>query len=174
MTKSRLKVFFHQYHSEYFFPFFSILRYCHQLVKFCVDRGQGKQMPIHYGSTDLNFVTISSPLATQMPQGSSHNFRLFLFYFFFIPFILFGFVFFNSQVFRTFFRQEPETYEWDRFSISGFMHWKPSFWPCMLVFPNNFLIFFNIQMTILFSLTSLLTWLTMHALLTSCLVLKYI
>ena len=26
-------------------------------------------MPVHYGSKDLNFVTISSPLATQMPQG---------------------------------------------------------------------------------------------------------
>jgi hypothetical protein len=32
-------------------------------------KGKGKQMPIHYGSRDLNFVTISSPLATQMPQG---------------------------------------------------------------------------------------------------------
>ena len=34
-----------------------------------MNRGKGKQMPIHYGSADLNFVTISSPLATQMPQG---------------------------------------------------------------------------------------------------------
>jgi len=33
------------------------------------DHGQGKQMPVHYGSKDLNFVTISSTLATQMPQG---------------------------------------------------------------------------------------------------------
>ena len=33
------------------------------------DNGKGWQMPVHYGSKDLNFVTISSPLATQMPQG---------------------------------------------------------------------------------------------------------
>jgi 2-oxoisovalerate dehydrogenase E1 component alpha subunit len=30
------------------------------------DPGKGRQMPIHYGSSKLNFVTISSPLATQM------------------------------------------------------------------------------------------------------------
>ncbi len=34
------------------------------------DAGKGKQMPVHYGSKKLNFVTISSPLATQMPQGN--------------------------------------------------------------------------------------------------------
>ena len=33
------------------------------------DNGKGRQMPVHYGSTELNFVTISSTLATQMPQG---------------------------------------------------------------------------------------------------------
>lgn len=33
------------------------------------DKGKGRQMPVHYGSSELNFVTISSPLATQMPQG---------------------------------------------------------------------------------------------------------
>ncbi|EEC07276.1 pyruvate decarboxylase (E-1) alpha subunit, putative, partial [Ixodes scapularis] len=33
-----------------------------------LDPGKGRQMPIHYGSKDLNFVTISSTLATQMPQ----------------------------------------------------------------------------------------------------------
>lgn len=33
------------------------------------DFGKGRQMPVHYGSKDLNFITISSPLATQMPQG---------------------------------------------------------------------------------------------------------
>lgn len=32
------------------------------------DPAAGKQMPVHYGSRKLNFVTISSPLATQMPQ----------------------------------------------------------------------------------------------------------
>ncbi|XP_068155393.1 2-oxoisovalerate dehydrogenase subunit alpha, mitochondrial [Drosophila tropicalis] len=33
------------------------------------DMGRGKQMPVHYGSKELNFVTISSPLSTQMPQA---------------------------------------------------------------------------------------------------------
>uniref|UniRef100_A0A0N5AU77 2-oxoisovalerate dehydrogenase subunit alpha n=1 Tax=Syphacia muris TaxID=451379 RepID=A0A0N5AU77_9BILA len=41
------------------------------------DLGKGKQMPVHYGSADLNFVTISSPLATQVPQavGSAYAFK---------------------------------------------------------------------------------------------------
>ena len=34
-----------------------------------LDLGLGRQMPVHYGSEKLHFVTISSPLATQMPQG---------------------------------------------------------------------------------------------------------
>ena len=33
------------------------------------DEGKGRNMPVHYGSTEFNYVTISSPLATQMPQG---------------------------------------------------------------------------------------------------------
>ncbi|CAG9863794.1 unnamed protein product [Phyllotreta striolata] len=41
------------------------------------DPGKGKQMPVHYGSTSLNFVTISSPLSTQIPQavGSAYTLR---------------------------------------------------------------------------------------------------
>ena len=34
-----------------------------------LDYGKGRQMPVHYGAKHLNFHTISSPLATQMPQG---------------------------------------------------------------------------------------------------------
>ena len=39
--------------------------------------GKGKQMPVHYGSEEHNFVTISSPLTTQMPQavGSAYAFK---------------------------------------------------------------------------------------------------
>lgn len=33
------------------------------------DHGKGRQMPVHYGSKRLNFQTISSPLATQIPQA---------------------------------------------------------------------------------------------------------
>nr|ACO13127.1 2-oxoisovalerate dehydrogenase subunit alpha, mitochondrial precursor [Lepeophtheirus salmonis] len=42
-----------------------------------LDFGKGKQMPVHYGNKDLNFVTISSPLATQMPQavGTAYAFK---------------------------------------------------------------------------------------------------
>nr|CAH7732748.1 unnamed protein product [Callosobruchus chinensis] len=41
------------------------------------DMGKGKQMPVHYGSKKLNFVTISSPLATQLPQavGSAYSLK---------------------------------------------------------------------------------------------------
>ena len=50
---------------------FGIQQFCHQCYGNDQDLGRGKQMPIHYGSTELNFVTISSTLATQMPQGLS-------------------------------------------------------------------------------------------------------
>lgn len=41
------------------------------------DLGKGRQMPIHYGNRDLNFVTISSTLTTQLPQaaGSAYAFK---------------------------------------------------------------------------------------------------
>lgn len=40
------------------------------------DPAHGKQMPVHYGSKELNFVTISSPLATQMPQAAGAAYAL--------------------------------------------------------------------------------------------------
>ena len=40
------------------------------------DLGKGKQMPVHYGSSALNFHTISSPLATQLPQASGVAYAL--------------------------------------------------------------------------------------------------
>ncbi|XP_043231950.1 2-oxoisovalerate dehydrogenase subunit alpha, mitochondrial-like [Amphibalanus amphitrite] len=42
-----------------------------------MDAGKGRQMPIHYGSPAHNFCTISSPLATQMPQavGTAYAFK---------------------------------------------------------------------------------------------------
>ncbi|KAJ8686686.1 hypothetical protein QAD02_022480 [Eretmocerus hayati] len=33
------------------------------------DKGKGRQMPVHYGSKEHNFITISSPLTTQLPQA---------------------------------------------------------------------------------------------------------
>lgn len=34
------------------------------------DLGKGRQMPVHYGSAELHYHTISSPLATQIPQAT--------------------------------------------------------------------------------------------------------
>jgi 2-oxoisovalerate dehydrogenase E1 component alpha subunit len=50
---------------------FTLEQFCNQCYANIDDMGKGKQMPIHYGSRELSFVTISSPLATQMPQGWS-------------------------------------------------------------------------------------------------------
>ena len=58
---------------------FSLDQFCNQCYGNIEDLGQGKQMPIHYGSTEHAFVTISSPLATQMPQGLRVTFRCVLY-----------------------------------------------------------------------------------------------
>ena len=49
------------------FPLDDFMNQCYGNVE---DQGKGRQMPVHYGSTEYRFVTISSPLATQMPQGN--------------------------------------------------------------------------------------------------------
>jgi 2-oxoisovalerate dehydrogenase E1 component alpha subunit len=56
---------------------FSLDQFMNQCYSNVLDGGKGKQMPVHYGSTDLSFVTISSPLATQMPQavGAAYAFK---------------------------------------------------------------------------------------------------
>lgn len=36
------------------------------------DPGKGRQMPVHYGSKAHNYVTISSPLGTQIPQAAGN------------------------------------------------------------------------------------------------------
>ena len=48
---------------------FSLDGFMNQCYGNNADEGKGKQMPIHYGSKEFNFVTISSPLGTQLPQG---------------------------------------------------------------------------------------------------------
>ena len=42
------------------------------------DLGKGRQMPVHYGSKELNVQTISSPLTTQLPQavGAAYALKL--------------------------------------------------------------------------------------------------
>ena len=43
-----------------------------------LDAGKGRQMPVHYGSSKLNVMTVSSPLTTQVPQasGAGYGFKL--------------------------------------------------------------------------------------------------
>lgn len=48
---------------------FTISQFIDQCYGNVEDEGKGRQMPVHYGSKKLNFVTISSTLATQIPQA---------------------------------------------------------------------------------------------------------
>ena len=49
---------------------FSTKEMTNQLVGNHLDNGKGRQMPVHYGSRKLNYQTVSSPLATQIPQAA--------------------------------------------------------------------------------------------------------
>lgn len=51
---------------------FTLDQIAHQCFGTHEDLGKGRQMPVHYGSRELNFQTISSPLATQLPQAVGH------------------------------------------------------------------------------------------------------
>ncbi|XP_031259079.1 2-oxoisovalerate dehydrogenase subunit alpha 1, mitochondrial-like [Pistacia vera] len=48
---------------------FTIQEFANQLFGNKADYGKGRQMPIHYGSNKHNYITISSPIATQLPQA---------------------------------------------------------------------------------------------------------
>lgn len=48
---------------------FSLQNFADQCFSNVDDKGKGRQMPIHYGSKELNFHTVSSPLTTQVPQA---------------------------------------------------------------------------------------------------------
>tara|TARA_R110002012_G_scaffold80353_1_gene203910 strand:+ start:7214 stop:8419 length:1206 start_codon:yes stop_codon:yes gene_type:complete len=51
---------------------FSIDEFMNQLFGNDLDYGKGRQMPVHYGSRKLHYMTISSPLATQIPQATGY------------------------------------------------------------------------------------------------------
>ncbi len=47
-----------------------------QLFANVKDPGRGRNMPVHYGSAELNLHTISSPLATQLPHAAGAAYAL--------------------------------------------------------------------------------------------------
>lgn len=49
---------------------FTLQQFADQCLSNKDDAGKGRQMPVHYGSAALHFQTISSPLATQLPQAA--------------------------------------------------------------------------------------------------------
>ncbi|MBY6096852.1 thiamine pyrophosphate-dependent dehydrogenase E1 component subunit alpha [Ferrimonas balearica] len=51
---------------------FTIEQFMNQMFSNAMDLGKGRQMPIHYGSQALNYMTISSPLGTQIPQAAGY------------------------------------------------------------------------------------------------------
>lgn len=57
---------------------YPLAKFMNQCYGNCEDDGKGRQMPVHYGSKELNFTTISSPLTTQLPQavGAAYAFKL--------------------------------------------------------------------------------------------------
>ncbi|MCJ1243589.1 hypothetical protein MMC30_000786 [Trapelia coarctata] len=55
---------------------FHLQDFMSQLFANSKDVGKGRNMPVHYGSSKLNHHTISSPLATQIPQASGAAYAL--------------------------------------------------------------------------------------------------
>src|SRR5690554_449903 len=51
---------------------FTLEQFMNQLFSNELDLGKGRQMPVHYGCAALNFMTIASPLATQIPQATGY------------------------------------------------------------------------------------------------------
>ena len=62
----------------FFWRGFGVQQASHQLFGNSKDLGEGKQMPVHYGSKALNIQTISSPLGTQIPQATGLGYGLML------------------------------------------------------------------------------------------------
>lgn len=59
-------------HAALHYRGFTLPQFMDQMFSNERDLGKGRQMPIHYGSNELNFMTVSSPLATQIPQATGY------------------------------------------------------------------------------------------------------
>ncbi|KAI0433718.1 dehydrogenase E1 component [Xylaria sp. FL1042] len=55
---------------------FTLSDFMNQLFANNLDNGCGRNMPVHYGSKELNIHTVSSPLATQIPQAAGAAYGL--------------------------------------------------------------------------------------------------
>ncbi|XP_017981818.1 PREDICTED: 2-oxoisovalerate dehydrogenase subunit alpha 1, mitochondrial [Theobroma cacao] len=55
---------------------FTLQEFANQCFGNKADHGKGRQMPIHYGSKEHNFFTISSPIGTQLPQAAGIAYSL--------------------------------------------------------------------------------------------------
>ncbi|KAJ9146206.1 hypothetical protein P3X46_028501 [Hevea brasiliensis] len=57
---------------------FTLEEFANQCFGNKADYGKGRQMPIHYGSKKLNYFTVSSPIATQLPQavGAAYSLKM--------------------------------------------------------------------------------------------------
>ncbi|MCL7042652.1 hypothetical protein MKW94_002584 [Papaver nudicaule] len=57
---------------------FTIQEFANQCFGNSADYGKGRQMPIHYGSKKHNYVTVSSTIATQLPQavGAAYSLKM--------------------------------------------------------------------------------------------------
>jgi 2-oxoisovalerate dehydrogenase E1 component alpha subunit len=53
---------------------FSADQFMSQLFSNDKDLGKGRQMPVHYGCRALHYMTVSSPLATQLPQAVGYGY----------------------------------------------------------------------------------------------------
>ncbi|NMH63923.1 thiamine pyrophosphate-dependent dehydrogenase E1 component subunit alpha [Shewanella salipaludis] len=63
-------------HAALRFRGFTTEQFMNQMFSNEKDLGKGRQMPIHYGTAELNYQTISSPLATQIPQATGVGYSL--------------------------------------------------------------------------------------------------
>ncbi|XP_077213349.1 2-oxoisovalerate dehydrogenase subunit alpha 2, mitochondrial-like isoform X1 [Tasmannia lanceolata] len=57
---------------------FTLQEFANQCFGNKADYGKGRQMPIHYGSNKLNYFTVSSPIATQLPHavGAAYSLKM--------------------------------------------------------------------------------------------------